>query len=91
MHEELMQRFDLPPRQLPVLNILHEGKVVGSIEPRGLWIIGANGRLDFTLKTNRYVILDVAETFAAAQWHIASFAHREKLQPLNRETFLSLL
>lgn len=91
MHEELMQRFSLPPRELPVLSILHDGKLVGSIEPRGLWIIGANGQLDFTVKAKRYVIFDTAKTFAPPEWHIAPLAQREKLQPLKQEIFLGLL
>jgi uncharacterized DUF497 family protein len=91
MHEELMQRFNISPRELPKLNLLNKGKIAGSIEPRGLWIIGANGRLDFSRGRERNVIVDTAESFAAPQWYIAPLTRRQELQPLDREAFLSLL
>ena len=91
MQEELMQKYDLAPRKLPKLDILREGNLAGSIEPRGLWIIGANGRLDLALERRSYVIVDLSKPFEVPQWHIAPLAHREKLQPLEHEAFLGLL
>jgi hypothetical protein len=91
MQEELMLEYNLPPRKLPKLDILKDTSLVGTIEPRGLWIIGTNGRLDFVLKGRRYVIIDMAKPFEIPQWQIAPLAHREKLQPLEREVFIRLL
>jgi hypothetical protein len=91
MHEELMQRFDVPLRNLPILELLHDGQSAGHIEPRGLWIIGANGRLDFFRGTDHFVIVDTAENFEQPDWQIAPFTDRRKAQPLNRDTLITAL
>jgi hypothetical protein len=91
MHEELMRRFGVAPRELPVLDLMKDGQRVASIEPRGLWIIGANGRLDLTRGTDRYVIVDEAENFAQPSWRIAPFSDRRQTQQFGREELISLL
>jgi hypothetical protein len=91
MHEELMQKYQVPPRDLPVLRLLFQGTLAGRIEPRGLWIIGANGRLDFFRGNNHYLIIDTAENFAPPDWHIAPFSDRHKLQRLIHNTFTAVL
>jgi hypothetical protein len=91
MHEELMRRLNVPARDLPVLDLLHQGKLSARIEPRGLWIIGANGRLDLIIDSRHYVIIDSAENLEAPQWQIAPLSNRQSLQKLDRETFISVL
>jgi hypothetical protein len=91
MHEELMQRFGVPARDLPVLGLSHDGKRSAHIEPRGLWIIGANGRLDLFSGSRHHVIVDAAENFQPPDWRIAPLSDRRKLQPLNQGTFVAVL
>jgi hypothetical protein len=91
MREELMKKFGVPARDLPVLQLAHEGKVSAHIEPRGLWIIGANGRLDLFSAPGHYVIVDSAENFQPPDWRIAPLSDRQHLQPLNPNTFVSAL
>jgi hypothetical protein len=91
MHEELMQKYRVPPRDLPVLRLLFQGTLAGRIEPRGLWIIGENGRLDFFRGDNHYLIVDTAENFAPPDWHIARFIDRRKLQRLSQNSFATVL
>src|SRR5579872_3103385 len=91
MGEELMKRFNVPERELPVLQLLHQGEPSARIEPRGLWIIGANGRLDFFARSGHYVIVDSAENLESPDWRIAPLSKRQSLQPLNRESFTSAL
>jgi Domain of unknown function (DUF4258) len=91
MHEEPMRSVGLPPRTLQTLRLLHDGKNVGLIEPRGLWIIGANGRLDLSRGRDRWVILDTADPFDPPQWHYAALSRREQLYPFNREALQSVL
>ncbi len=91
MHEELMQKFDVPPRDLPTLNLTRNGGHGRRIEPRGLWIIGANGRLDFSGGNDHYVIVDMAENFAQPLWHIARLSERTNLQPLSKDNFVEAL
>jgi hypothetical protein len=87
MREELMQKFHVPARELPVLQLFLDGKPSATIEPRGLWIIGANGRLDFFRGSCHCVIIDSAENFEPADWHIAPLSDRQNLRRLNRDSF----
>jgi hypothetical protein len=91
MHEELMQKFNIPARTLPILDLVHGGRLAASIEPRGLWIIGTNGRLDLTRGDDRYIITDEAENFGQPAWRISPFSNRLSLRPLDRDALLSIL
>lgn len=89
MNEELMQKKHVQPVELHSL-ILHGGKHEAVIEPRALWIIGANGRLDLVFGKQHYVIVDMADYFKKPQWKIAPLSKRQKIQDLNSQTFKSL-
>jgi hypothetical protein len=91
MREELMQKFGVEPRELPVLELSRSGQTSARIEPRGLWIIGANGRLDFYTRSGHYIMIDSAENFETPDWRIAPLSDRRALQPLNRDTFVAAL
>jgi hypothetical protein len=91
MHEELMQKFGVPPRKLPILNLISHNERVGHIEPRALWMIGANGRLDFFRGSDHYLITDAAKQFAQPLWHIATFSDRSNVKPLSCETLGKIL
>lgn len=91
MHEELMTKFGVSPCMLPILDISRDDKLVASVEPRGLWIIGANGRLDLKSERGHFVIVDVASAFKAPSWKVAPFQKRQSLLNLNRSTFQASL
>jgi hypothetical protein len=91
MREEMMQKFGVADRRLPILEITRGSVLVARIEPRGLWIIGANGRLDMIVGRNQYVIVDTAENFASPSWIFTPFSNRRNRQPLTQETFCSIL
>jgi hypothetical protein len=86
MHEPLMQKFGLPARHLPVLE-MSSGERSARLEPRGLWIIGANGRLDLFAGQHHYMIVDNAENLQPPQWQIAPFSDRRQTRALNSSTF----
>jgi hypothetical protein len=90
MHEQLMQKFNVPARDLPVLE-LSSGQRSARLEPRGLWIIGANGRLDLFAGPDHYMIVDTAENLRPPQWQIAPFSDRRQLKPVNSSTFVAVL
>jgi hypothetical protein len=91
MHEKLMQRFAVPARQLPVLQLWYQDHPAARIEPRGLWIIGTNGRLDFFTRSGQYIIIDSADNFASPDWRIAPLSDRRTQKPLDQETLTSAL
>jgi hypothetical protein len=90
MHEPLMLNFNVPARDLPVLE-LSSGERSARLEPRGLWIIGANGRLDLFANSGHHIIIDAAENLQPPQWQIAPFADRQRLKPLDVGTFRTVL
>ena len=91
MDEEMMRKFGIPARDLPVLDLLQGGRRAASVEPRGLWIIGANGRLDLTTHKGHYVILDVAENFASPEWRIAPVSDRRCFEVFDRTKLQAVL
>lgn len=88
MHEDLMKRFGVPATTLPVLTFLHGQTWVGKLVPQGLWIIGANGRVDmFSANGGQAIIVDRSENFAAPNWLIAPANDRRKTIPLDERSF----
>ena len=90
MSEELMRKMDVPPQQLPTLELVRDGGVCVSFRPYGLWIIGTNGRIDLVKGQERYFLLDHAGTFESADWHVAPATARRDSKPFN-DTWLQAL
>jgi hypothetical protein len=91
MLEQPMREVGAPPRYLPVLDLLENGKVVTTIEPRGLWIVGMNGRLDLRRGVSRFLIADMADNFEAPRWKLSSMTDRLRQRPLDRAALLAVL
>lgn len=77
MNEELMQRAGLLPREQASLVLTSPKGDRVWFKPKGLWIIGANGRVDvYTLK-ELLLLVDTARQFEPAHWvahHLPSTA-----------------
>ena len=91
MHEELMQKFGVPPRGLPVLDLIHTDGKRAIVKPRGLWIIGANGQLDLRGSTGAYIVIDKASSFSPPSWHVAALTDRTKLVKLTQTKFRQII
>ena len=76
MHGELMRKFGIGRRELPTLALSGEADDAARLEPRGLWIVGSNGRVDLKRSGGRYVIVDMAENFQAPDWQAAPAERR---------------
>lgn len=86
MDEELMRKFQIPPRSIPAVNFgTDDGRIV-TLRPRGLWIVGANGRLDLHVGSKHYLIMDRANNFAAPDWKIVDFNNRNKVENFDKVT-----
>lgn len=70
MHEGLMKTFEVPMIEIESADILKDGKTVMVLKPFGLWIMGANGRVDLLSAKGNYVIVDVAEKFQTPKWNL---------------------
>ena len=91
MHEGLMRKFDIEPRQLPILNCVNGKGAVVTLEPRGLWIIGSNGRVDLKCGKKHYLIVDLAENFETPKWQAAPGDHRAERRAVSRDWLMSIL
>jgi hypothetical protein len=91
MNEELMQNSGVPARDLPTLELLHDGTVGVAMRPYGLWIIGANGRIDLVKGRDIYFIVDHARTFESPNWHVAEPGSRQVSKPFDRARLEALL
>lgn len=69
MHEELMEKFEVPATTQPTLRLdSDQGYVL--FKPKGLWVIGANGRIDLYTSKGTFIIIDLAERGHAPKWTI---------------------
>ena len=81
MHEELMRKFNVPAASVPSLALAHESGAAATLTPRGLWVVGANGRLDLTANGKRYLVLDSADSFTCPEWHVCAAQDRRHKEP----------
>ncbi len=91
MDEDLMRRFEVSPRSMPVFDVMKGNKPVARFRPKGLWVIGANGRVDLTTPAGSWFIVDSAEPLSTADWHIASMADKRSLGRLSRQGLIEIL
>lgn len=91
MHEGLMKDFDVPVKQLETADILKEGKLVMAIKPFGLWIMGANGRIDLMKATGNIILVDEAEQFQKPKWKVFLSNNRQQGIELNRSVFNEII
>jgi hypothetical protein len=90
MDEEMMQLFAVQPIQLPVLKIRKGRSVVATIVPVGLWVIGANGRLDILTSKMSAMVVNASPDPRSVRWMVYPTADRSG-QPLNEQRFLKLI
>lgn len=76
MDEELMRQFGVPARSIPTLLLGSGTGRSAALEPRGLWIIGTNGRVDMKCDGRHYLIVDVSGNFDPPRWEAASMERR---------------
>lgn len=85
MHEEMMRRFNVAARQIPTLLLVNGSGNSARLEPRGLWIIGANGRIDMKFGSRHYLIIDVAGSFETPDWRVADAELRHDRVALTKD------
>lgn len=91
MSEELMQAYAVPDRELPVLDVLDGDKVVASFVPRGLWIIGAWGRVDVITQTQTRVLVVLKNPTMGYEWRVVAQDNRPQTSALTKDTLMSIL
>ena len=88
MSEELMQKYAVPDRELPVLDIIKASEPILSFVPRALWVLGAKGRVDIITRAGTRMLVAGAEPM---EWHIAGEHDRRELTPFDEVAFTALV
>ena len=91
LEKEMMEKFGVNKIQLPTANIFRHNNLVTSLKPKGLWVIGANGRVDLISKSKLIMLLDLADQFQPAEWHIVYSKNWHKRSPLNKQNLITVL
>lgn len=94
IYEELMQKFGVPDRDIPILDILNGDDTLASFIPRGLWLIGAWGRVDVITNRSTATILGIRDTRPdknTLHWRLTKPRDRRQLEPLTKDALLSLV
>lgn len=90
MDEQVMRSVGVSKERLPSL-VLQRGGSSVRLEPRALWIMGANGRIDMVAPSGHAVIIDHADLYEPARWTIAPFRDQLDQRSLTRESFIGTL
>jgi hypothetical protein len=62
------------------------------VQPKGLWTIGANGRIDLVRRQGTFILVDHSEPLSGKpQWEFYSPGNPRATTELNKETFINLL
>lgn len=88
MHEDLMQKYEVSPIVLPILDVNKGNELIASFKPIGLWVIGANGRIDILTRNGSYILVDIADKKAVPDWRVYTPTNRKESVAFNKE-FLS--
>jgi len=91
MYEEQMQKIDAEPENLPIADILKDGKLVLSIKPLGLWIIGTNGCLNILSYKGSLILADMSLPFQTPRWEIFSLKNRKNGMPFTKDYLLEMI
>lgn len=70
MNEELMRQQGVSPAEQPVLRIDGPEGGYALFKPKGLWVIGANGRVDLYTSKGAFILVDKADEFRTPSWQL---------------------
>jgi hypothetical protein len=90
MYEELMANFNVPATKIESADILYKNKLILTFKPYGLWIIGANGRIDLINKSGNIILVDTANHFEEPLWKL-HIKNTSKGSEFSKDTFLKLI
>jgi hypothetical protein len=89
LSEELMQRFAVDDRDIPVLDILDADQVVASFVPRGLWLVGSRGRIDVITRDRTVALVALGEA-GTLEWRLVDPEDRKRI-PFDKDALRAIL
>jgi hypothetical protein len=90
MSEDLMQRYAIPDRELPILDVRRGAEPIVSFVPRGLWIIGAKGRIDVITSKKTHILVDLGFE-GEAKWKMVDPENRRRHIDFDESVFKNLI
>lgn len=84
MSEELMRKFAVPDRELPILDVIRGGEVLASFVPRALWVIGSFGRVDLVTRAGTTLLVRL-ERGDRPNWQWVDPVDRRRTLPLDAQ------
>lgn len=90
MYEELMSQFQVQPTEIDTADIYKNNKLILTIKPKGLWVVGANGRIDILSAKGNYLLVDFSEQFKTPKWKLFNGEKKNGVE-FTKETFLQIL
>ena len=91
MHEELMKRAGIEQKIIPTLKLLSQAGEEIIFKVRGLWVVCANGLIEFAYEGDRYHIYDSADVFKPPKWRVVNPMHWQLHEQLNQDWIRRLL
>lgn len=91
MYEGLMQSFKIKPTEIDTADISKGKKYLLSFKPKGLWMIGANGRVDIISRIGSFILIDKADQFETPNWHIYTATDRQNAKPFNQKELFNII
>ena len=90
MSEEVMQNFAVRDYDLNILDIIRDDEVIASFVPRGLWLIGAWGRVDVITRSNTWLVFAIKKS-NGYEWQLVTSKDRQKRSLFDRTALLNVL
>jgi len=90
MSEEIMQKFAVPDREISVLDVFGGDQVIASFVPRGLWLIGAWGRVDIITR-DRTRMLFALRREGKLEWRLVAPDNRLQTELFDKNTLLATI
>ena len=90
MYEELMEKYGIAPEEIQTADLYKGDKLIASFMPIGLWVIGANGRIDLLTSQGSYTLVDNADEFKSPEWHMYPPSDHRKGKPFSKRELLAI-
>ncbi|MFM0610190.1 hypothetical protein PQR05_37425 [Paraburkholderia sediminicola] len=90
MSEEMMQNFAVTDREIPILDVIDDEQVIASFVPRGLWIVGAWGRIDVITRDATTVVFATREE-TEYRWEFLSATARRDKHPFDKSALVAIV
>jgi len=91
MYEELMEKYEIEKQLLDVADIFKKDKLILSIKPVGLWILGGNGRVDLITRSESFIMVDLAGKYEDPKWTVFKSGDRRNGQVFSKEIFFEII